>query len=382
MKKTLILTLAVLLTLAVMAASAAAQGGSVQYAVGVQIKNLDTTPAQNAVMTYYNQDGSVEATFPIPTIPASGSFTMATLQGVDPGFNGSAVISSENQLGAIANVFGNGTMGASYTAFSGGDDTASLPLILKNHYGFTTWFNVQNTGTGDANVTVTYSDGTTQTATVEPGAAKTFDQATVNLPDPAGNAGFVGSATVQSNGSIVATLMEQGPTTLLGYDGFQGSSASTNPVMPLVNTNNYGYQTGIQIQNTGNTATSVTVSYKASLAGTNCTETQSVPANGSATFALAAFDTTVAGETCANDVTFVGSGQVTTNSTNQPLVAIVNQLEQQCQQGCLLRLVQPCPGNLHRRVAPDHGPQLRILHWLLDCQRRYPDDNRALHVHG
>ena len=38
------------------------------------------------------------------------------------------------------------------------------------------------------------------------------------------------------------------------------------------------------------------------------------------------FTQTVAGENCANGAAFVGSGKVTANSANQPLVGIVNQL--------------------------------------------------------
>jgi hypothetical protein len=96
----------------------------------------------------------------------------------------------------------------------------------------------------------------------------------------------------------------------------------------LINANNNGNQTGIQIANLGTQATNVTISYTPGTAGVACTETQAVPAGGSSTFALNAFVNSNLGaaENCANGDRFVGSGVVTANSTSQPLVAIVNQL--------------------------------------------------------
>jgi hypothetical protein len=118
------------------------------------------------------------------------------------------------------------------------------------------------------------------------------------------------------------SVIEESSTIMFAYSGFVGGSP--NPVMPLINANNGPYVTGVQIQNTGGTATDVTVSYKAVI-GTDCTETQSVPANASATFALAAF-ANGANSTCSAGDTFVGSASVTANSEGHDLNVIVNQL--------------------------------------------------------
>jgi len=343
-KRFMVLVVLSMLLMAVMASSASAQQ-NVTYSVGVQIKNLDTANAANVTITYYDQaTGASVGTLSLTganAIPASGTKTYATLEGVSAGFNGSAVISSDRQVAAIANVFGNGFsgMGASYTALSSGGTPISIPLILRNHFGFNTWFNVQNAGAVDTTVTVTYSNGATESKAIKPGAAASFFQdANATLPDPDGSAGFVGSARISSSGNtpIVATLLQQGPTTLLGFDAFLPSQAATTPVMPLVNANNFGYITGIAIQNTGSQATDVTVSYTPSSGGANgtaCTETLNIAPGASANFALNAFSATVANETCANGAKFVGAARVTTNSTNQPLVAIVNQLNSGAQKG-------------------------------------------------
>jgi hypothetical protein len=112
---------------------------------------------------------------------------------------------------------------------------------------------------------------------------------------------------------------------LFGYNGF--IAGDPNPVMPLVQANNFGYTSGIQIQNTGGSSTSVTVQFTPSDAGTACTQTQTVAAGASETFGLLAWDAGDANSDndCVNGETFVGSAEVTGNTAAQDLVAIVNQ---------------------------------------------------------
>jgi hypothetical protein len=322
MKKLLLMFVAVLAIL-IFVATVGAQGG-LTYDTGFQVQNLDSSSTANIVITYYNKDGTVNTNVP-DTITAGKSKTYFPID-ASAGFDGSAVISSDTAVAAITNVLGNGSaFGASYGGLDQGAQVVALPLIMKQNSGFSTWFNVQNAGASDATVNVSYA-GTacTETKTIKPGAAGTFDQATNScLPS-----GYVGSAKVDAGtgGSVAATVMQVGSTTLFAYNGFTGGDP--NPVIPLVNANNSGFITGIQIQNTGSSPTNVTVSYTpVSGGGTACTETQSVPANNSSTFALNAF--TFGGApstTCALGAKFVGSAEVTTNSANADLVSIVNQL--------------------------------------------------------
>jgi hypothetical protein len=317
-----ILIAALLLSLLVVG-TVYAQG--ITYNTGFMVQNLGMGPA-NLTITFYDQAGNVIAVLSGPDhiIPAGGSKNYYPLPAQVPnGFNGSVVIASDQPVAAIANELGNGLdFGASYAGFSAGATEVNLPLIMRNNGGFNTWFNVQNAGTADANVTVTYTpaqagnSGVTQTAVIKPGAAYTFDQATLT----ALGSRFVGSAKVTSNQPIVATCNQVGPTTLLAYDGFAGGSPTVS--FPLVNANNAGYLTGIQIMNIGTVDTNVTVSYTPSKAGTASTETKLIPAKGSAQFAFRHFTDR-----------FVGSGIVTVNSANQPLVAVVNQLNSGANKG-------------------------------------------------
>lgn len=298
--------------------------GYFTYSAGFQVQNLSASVATIAA-TYYKPDGTVQATVP-DTISANGSKTYYPLSAVPSGYSGSVVLTSDQPVAAIVNVLGNGGVaGASYTAMSAGSSPVSLPVLMKGNYGFNTWFNVQNTSTSAANVTVTYSDsGALAPVTIQPGAAHTFLQASET------HSAKVFSGVVTSSQPVAVAVMEEDPKTLFAYSGFPSSAATTNPVMPLVNANNFGFVTGIQIQNTGGSSTNVTVSYTPSLAGTACTETQTVPSNQSVSFALYAFTYSPrpAGDTtnCTLGQKFVGSAKVTANSASQNLVVNVNQL--------------------------------------------------------
>jgi hypothetical protein len=323
MKPLRILLILALIAVAFGAYSGTARAGAFTYTSGFQVQNLAASQS-NVQVTFYRQNGAVEAMVN-DTIPANGSKTYFPLTQVADGFNGSAVISADTPVAAVTNILGNnGAAAASYIAASVGSTTVLIPLLMKNNSGFTTWFNVQNTSNSTSNVKVTYSHGLEVTASIPAFSSNTFDQATEQHPVA------VFSAIVTSDQPVAATVIEESTQVMFAYSGFPGGS--TNPVLPLINANNSGYITGVQIQNAGTQATNVTLSYTPSDAGTACTETQNIPAGQSATFTLGAF----AGQPPANAQTdciggqrFIGSARVITpdgNSTNQELVAIVNQL--------------------------------------------------------
>jgi len=305
----------------------AAPDVTVAYTSGFQLQNLSDSTAASVEINFYNQDGTVAATVN-DSINASSSKTYYPLSAVTAGFNGSIVVSSSESLAAIANVLGNsGQRGASYGGFSAGATTVNLPLVMKAVYGIDTWFNVQNAGAAEATVNIAYKPGTcTESVSIKPGAAHTFKQA----DNTCLAAGFVGAASVTSVEPVAAVVMQVDSQSLLGYNGF--TTASVNPVMPLVSSNVYKSGTGIQIQNTGGTDSSVTVSYtpSAGYPGAACTETKSIPAGQSVTFGYpqlpAGCGTTGSGVSDAVNLGFVGSAAVTANSASMPLVAIVNQV--------------------------------------------------------
>lgn len=298
------------------------------YDSGFQVQNLSSTSSANIIITFYLQTGAIETSISDTVLPNDSNTYYPLPAGVGAAFDGSVVISSDQPVAAIANVLGDGIdFGASYGGFDGGANSVSLPLIMKNNAGqYDTWFNVQNTGASATTVTVSYANtACTENRTIQPGAAQKFDQ-DINtcLPSP-----YVGAATVTAGagGEIVATVMETGNETLFAYNGFTGGA--TDPVLPLVQFNNAGFHTGVQIQNThASSASNITVSYTpaAGQPGTACTETKTLNPGTSDTFGLFAFSLPGGtNSTCTFGQQFVGSARVTTNSANVDLVAIVNQ---------------------------------------------------------
>lgn len=327
------------------------------YTSGFQVQNLSLTEDANVVISFYNRsDGSLATTQPA-TIPKSGSTTFFPLSAVAVGFDGSVVISSDQPVAAIANILGNGTEhAASYGGLSVGADTVSIPLIQKNNFGINSFFNIQNTGSANATVNITYPGTACQdNAAIQPGAAVRFDQSTDTcLPDPVGDAGYTGSAIITSDQPVVATVMQVQSdnqylnAALLAYNGFTGDSIK--PVMPLVSSGWYGSVTGIQIQNTGSQPTNATLTYSPSsgFPGAQCTETKNIPAGQSTTFGLSAGNLLPAACRTLDGGTgftaFVGSAAVTTNSANQPLVAIVNQINSGNSQAAAYAAFDPALG--------------------------------------
>lgn len=298
------------------------QGQHAAYTVGIQFVNLAATAA-TVELTAYAANGDIAGTGAYQA-EANQTLTFFPIRAVATGFSGALRLTSSQNGMAIANLMSSDfSAGASYISRSQGATTVYLPLLVasgcnKNE----TWFSLQNTGTAEAEAQVTYSDGITATATIKAGAAHTFYQA------KEGHQCRVFAGTVTSTQPMVATVIQEAQGIIFAYNGFTTSGA-TNILFPLINVGSgNGYLTGIQLQNTGNEATEVTLSYLPSLTGTSCTETQTIPAGNSKTFTLLAFNANQSGTTttCTGGARFVGSAQVTGNSTNQPLVGIANQL--------------------------------------------------------
>lgn len=297
------------------------------YDSGVQVQNLENKPG-SVTLKSYKEDGTETTVVPSDPIGANGSnnYYGPTLP-LGEGFKGSMVVSADVQVAAIANINTPGfAAAASYLAASEGSTTVQLPLLMKNNAGYNTWFAVQNTAGVEATINIAYSSGLNINGQkIPPGAAKTFYQKDENHSKP------VFSAIITSDQPIVAAVIEENDKQMLAYTGFTGGS--TAPVFPLVNTNNIGLQTGIQILNFGGVPTDVTVTYTPAPGANNgqqCTETQTIPSQDSRTFALHVF---ALGESnawdqasnCVDGARFVGSAKVTTNSANTELTAIVNQ---------------------------------------------------------
>ena len=307
------------------------------YTSSYQVYNLEATEATVTVY-FYNKDGSQPTTIPGTTsftVPANNSVGWFVLQQVSGSFDGSMIIASTKQVASISNVHG-GLGGnqyyanASYIAATSGVQSIYIPVLMQANSGYSTWYNVMNTGSADAHVTATYSDGTSNgPQIIKPGAAYTFNQFPGNETHTA--VLFSGSVAALSGETIAATVIEESTKVMFGYNGFQTNALSQTPVLPLINTNNSGYTTGVGIQNAGGANTNVTVTYTPStiggvVQGTACYETQPIQAGKMASFALYAFTAPGSIDTnCVVGAKFIGSAKITANTAGQNLAIVVNQ---------------------------------------------------------
>ena len=291
-----------------------AQGQFPGYKSTIQTYNMSETTA-NIILAFYRQDGSLEKTL-TDIIERDRSKIYFTLP-VNEGFSGSVVISSDQPVAALSNMMNSAlTAGGTYVGESQGSTTVYLPLLMVNSNGFNSWFALQNPNPSSTNITVNYSDGITTNFTLAAYASHNFYQ----KQEPHTSNLF--SAKVTSDEPVVVVAFLEDSASMAAYNGF--ASGAVNPAMPLVNANNNGFNTDIQIQNTGDADTIVTVTYQPSAAGSACTETQSIAAGQTVTFAKGAFESG-ASSTCAGGERFIGSGYVSTNSGSQPLAAVISQ---------------------------------------------------------
>jgi hypothetical protein len=108
----------------------------------------------------------------------------------------------------------------------------------------------------------------------------------------------------------------------MGYNGF--ISGSTMVSLPLVLANNSGYYTGIQVQNAGNVATTVTIDYGPNTSGSfdPANDTCTLDPGKSCTIIQSGPSGTKWGPDKGR---YIGSATIT-NTAGVPLVAIVNQV--------------------------------------------------------
>jgi hypothetical protein len=271
-------------------------------------------------------------------------------------FVGSAKVTSTNgqAIVATASQVGTGSIKTmlTYDGFGAGAPSILMPLIQGNNFGFSSALGIQNIGTVDTTITVKYSAnvaiaqtlplcGALADATV---AIKAGESANVfNSKGLLGNGtqtpgsfadgcAYVGAATITSSPStnlvgVANQLKTTGIANGSAYEGFSSTSGTKNLSAPLLFANNAGFFTGFQIQNTGTTPTSITLTYGANTATGTPTPCTAPPAAVTKTIPPGASDTflTTTGLS-APGCKYIGSGTVT--STTENIIGIVNELQQ------------------------------------------------------
>lgn len=249
--------------------------GSPEFLLATVLKNQFGTSSRFSVqnthsgpvdltINFYNADNPAAAPIEVThsNLPAGAAkyFDMGQLAQITASsFNGSAVISAveagtSNPAPIVSSVLELSTSGAAASSFegvTGGAPTVYMATALCNAFGASSAYAVQNTSqTTAANVTVTYSSGQTDLATIQPGAKNSFQTCAVN------NAGFSGSATITATGAdIVAIGKVFGSGNSTAFVGATGGSSTL--ALPYVRYTTTQWATGarqrtfLAIQNVG-----------------------------------------------------------------------------------------------------------------------------------
>lgn len=281
---------------------------------GIQIQNIGPAPA-NATIAYYNPDGSLATTQVVPPIPVSGSFTaFGSTMAAPKGFSGSAVVSADQPVNAIVNLLTAGLpTGEAYDGVGAPGLTEYVPLFQQGNHGYVSTLNIQNTSTTSANtVTVTFQ-GAGAPAPVNfalgPNASVAVDGSNDQITVPT----FVGSVIVTGTQPVAVEVNQTNNAILFANTG--SASGATTIYAPLLMTNNHGFSTGFQVQNTGGSATTLSLFLNGS---STAAATANVGAGQSVTWYPIP-------TTSLTGPTFIGSGTVT-SSPAMPLLGAVNEL--------------------------------------------------------
>jgi hypothetical protein len=257
--------------------------------VGPDTANIDITAYDSVTTQTYNLTDTILS-------GASKSYLPNQFTGMPDGFQGSAIVSSSQDIRAIVNVtnrylstLGLGDSGAvspaagQYQGMNVPATSIAFPLVKCNYFSKTTSFFIQNAGSSAASVTGTFViGGVTYTfnspAAVGPGQMTVFTandaRNASNQPPTQGNS-CIGSLTVTSTQPLAGTVLEHftaetHATVLQATRGFTSNDYDTTIYVPTVKNNYFRRFTGLQVQNVSGGNVDVTVTYK-TLGDANCT---------------------------------------------------------------------------------------------------------------
>lgn len=236
---------------------------------GEMVQNVGTEQA-NVIITAYD-GGSDYATVSTQLDPSEAkNFTPGDFIGMPDGFQGGAVVQSDQPIKAIVNVtnrlagdFGisGGEAAAQYQGIDGSAvaDTLYFPMAKNDRFDKTTSFYIQNAGSAAATATCVFKmdDGGVYTYTTPSIAVNKMvivNPGDAGVPTTQTGRANIGSLTVSSAQPLAGVVMEyktaESPATLLqATRGFTANDFDTKLYAPTVKQARYNRFTGIQVQN-------------------------------------------------------------------------------------------------------------------------------------
>ncbi len=180
------------------------------------------TSSSAAIVTidYYNPSGAIESTRNANVAAKGGFDFLAADSGLGDGWNGSGVISSDQEGASVATIHwtggqsADGTTAAAYSGVPQGATTLYCPSLAARPNAQKSLVAVQNADTGTANVSLEFYDrngnawsGNPVTASIPEGASKVWDLTDLNFPNTVPD-GWLGSVKITStNGKKLAAVV-------------------------------------------------------------------------------------------------------------------------------------------------------------------------------
>lgn len=309
--------------------SGVSEPGTLWYAPGIYdnyysfysdivVQNASAGPVDVTVEIFAPGNATPVKTQSATGVPANASVAFEQVNSSELADNQfySAKISGTGNIAPIVNIYGLGATANqlySYNAFTSGSTSAYAPVIMSNYFGYNTALVVQNIGSANAAVTVTYSNGHSDNYSIAPGAAESIYTPNISAVT-SGNTLY--GATVTSDQDVVVLVNESTPTTnrAASYSGFAGGSSEVRA--PIVEKRYYGYNSSITCQNIGSAATDMMVTYAGT--GVGSPDTYAGVAAGASQLI---YQPTAAG-LAAVPPNWIGSATIT---ASQDIVCVVNQ---------------------------------------------------------
>jgi len=263
-------------------------GGS--YNAAFYVQNVDESNTANVTIEYYDSNGNLNCTKAdtIAPLASKGYWVPAATcdsGSLPAGWTGGVVVTSDQLIVGVGRPH-IGTQITTYDGFAGGNTSTYIPMLFKGAFGgsYNAAFYVQNVhASNTANVTIQYYDsaGTlkcTKADTIAPLASKGYWVPAATCDSGSLPAGWSGGVVVTSDQPIVGVGRPHIGTQVLTYNGFTGGSVSS--YLPMLFKNAFGgsYNAAFYVQNTENSAASVTIKFYDSNGNLSCVRTDTIPA--------------------------------------------------------------------------------------------------------
>jgi hypothetical protein len=239
-------------------------GKNDQRRTGIQVANLDPVRDANVAINFLDDDAVRKTIY--TTIKGGASYTA-----IDQAPEGSHTVhvtrteATDTRIAAAGNHISSSGSGSpdgstsSSNGFSTGSRQVLLPLLMADNFGMNTRFTIQNTEWRDVSVTIAFQapregpvlppPAPIENVVIKARSARTWLQ----HANPSAPTAKVFSAVINATGDVAATVLEESGDGQLEYQGLPASALRTDLILPLIQANNYGGYTGVQVQNPSST---------------------------------------------------------------------------------------------------------------------------------